>query len=250
MFYPRTGHGYEGFPGERYSESPDIIGEYLIPDPSSHNFRGIDVLSAVMRNITVKGITTGSCQLLKGGILGRSPTHARAGSDAREAGEAGGCSGTGRLRHFVGLGELIRQSARDYDRAGRSAGSGSLDRVVPDRDFAWVSGCGGRSTAVGLPDPESCADDESLDETTTATPMIKTTSADKVQERRSESSRLCMGILSAPGGYPHCDRDHKLPGSSVSTPVRTAVRGAAAQPAGCAASAALTAFCPKRCTAA
>jgi hypothetical protein len=47
--------------------------------------------------------------------------------------------------------------------------------------------------------------------------MIKTTSADKVQERRSESSRLCMGILSAPGGYPHCDRDHKLPGWSVKT---------------------------------
>jgi hypothetical protein len=53
---------------------------------------------------------------------------------------------------------------------------------------------------------------------TTATPMIKTTSADKVQERRSESSRLCMGILSVPGVYPHCDRDHKLPGSSVKTP--------------------------------
>jgi hypothetical protein len=48
--------------------------------------------------------------------------------------------------------------------------------------------------------------------------MIKTTSADKVQERRSESSRLCMGILSASGGYSHCDRDHKLPGSSVKTP--------------------------------
>jgi hypothetical protein len=112
---------------------------------------------------------------------------------------------------------LSRQSARDYNRAGRSAGSGSLDRVVPDRDFAWVSGCGGRSTAAGLRGPESCADDDSLDEATTATPMIKTTSADKVQERRSESSRLCMGILSAPGGYPHCDRDHKLPGSSVKT---------------------------------
>src|SRR5712672_1608803 len=76
---------------------------------------------------------------------------------------------------------LSRQSAPDYNRAGRSAGSGSVDCVVPDRDFAWVSGCGGCSAAVGLPESESCADDDSLDEITTATPMIKTTSADKVQ---------------------------------------------------------------------
>src|SRR5450631_105662 len=113
---------------------------------------------------------------------------------------------------------LSRQSARDYNRAGRSAGSASLDRAVPDRDCAWVSGCGGRSAAAGLPGSESCADDDSLDEIPTATPMINTTSADKVQERRSESSRLCMRALSAAGGYLHCDRDHKLPGSPVKTP--------------------------------
>src|SRR6267154_3481877 len=112
---------------------------------------------------------------------------------------------------------LSRQSARDYNRAGRSAGSGSRAGVVRDRDFAWVSGCGGRSTAAGLRGSESCADDDSLDEIPTATPMIKTTNADKVQERRSESSRLCMEILSASCGYPHCDRDHKLPGWSVKT---------------------------------
>jgi hypothetical protein len=90
--------------------------------------------------------------------------------------------------------------------------------------------------------------------------MIKTTSADKVQERRSESSGLCMGTLSAAGGYSHCDRDHKFPGSPLKTssalqlrthPIRgTAAAQGAVQPAGCAAPAALTAFCPKRCTAA
>src|SRR6202790_1037838 len=52
----------------------------------------------------------------------------------------------------------------------------------------------------------------------TATPIIKTTSADRVQERRSESSRLCMETLSASSVYPHCDRDHKLRGSPVKTP--------------------------------
>src|SRR5450631_2155078 len=90
---------------------------------------------------------------------------------------------------------LSRQSARDYNRAGRSAGTGSRAGVVPGRDFAWVSGCGGRATAAGLPGSESCADDDSLDEIPTATPMIKTTNADKVQERRSESSGLCMGDI-------------------------------------------------------
>src|ERR1700681_3219377 len=78
---------------------------------------------------------------------------------------------------------LSRQPARDYNRAGRSAGSGSLDCAVPDLDFAWVSGCGGCSAAGGLPVSESCADDDSLDEITTATPIIKTTNTDKVQER-------------------------------------------------------------------
>jgi hypothetical protein len=113
---------------------------------------------------------------------------------------------------------LSRQSARDYSWAGRAAGSGSLDREVPDRDGAWVSGCGGRSAAFGVPGSESCADEGSLEERPTATPIINTTSADKAQERRSESSRLCMEGLSASEGFPHCDRDHKLPGSPLKTP--------------------------------
>ena len=57
---------------------------------------------------------------------------------------------------------LSRQSARDYNRAGRAAGSGSLDRAVPDGDCEWGSGCWGRSAAVGVPRSESCADDDSL----------------------------------------------------------------------------------------
>ncbi len=113
---------------------------------------------------------------------------------------------------------LSRQSGWDYNRAGRSAGSGSLDRAVPDRVRDWGSGCEGRSAAVGLAASVSCADDDSRDETTTATPIIKTTRADSVQERRSESSRLCMVVLSACGGYPHYDRDHNLPGSPEKNP--------------------------------
>src|SRR5260370_2149870 len=83
---------------------------------------------------------------------------------------------------------LSRQSARDYNRTGRSAGSGFLDRVVPDRDFAWVSGCGGRSTAAGLPGSESSADDHSLADITTPTPMIKTTTPHNDQHLHPDSS--------------------------------------------------------------
>jgi hypothetical protein len=108
---------------------------------------------------------------------------------------------------------LSRQSAGDYNRAGGAAGSGSADRSVPGRDSAWVSGGARRSAAAGVPGLESCGGEDSLEETPTATPMINTTSADKVQERRSESSRLCMGRLSSDGGFPHYDRDHKLPES-------------------------------------
>ena len=145
---------------------------------------------------------------------------------------------------------LSRQSARDYNRPGGAAGSGSLDRAVPDGDCEWGSGCWGRSAAVGVPRSESRADDDSFEETPTATPMITTTSADKVQERRSESSRLCMGALSACGGFPHCDRDHKLPGSPLMIASALQLQTEPAQPTGCAAPAALTAFCPRRCTAA
>jgi hypothetical protein len=105
---------------------------------------------------------------------------------------------------------LSRQSARDYNRAGGAAGGGSVDWPVPVRDCAWISGDASCWAAGGLPELESCGDEDSLEETPTATPMINTTSADKVQERRSESSRLCMGRLSSDGGSPHCDRDHKL----------------------------------------
>jgi hypothetical protein len=99
----------------------------------------------------------------------------------------------------------------DYNRAGGASGSASADRSVPGRDSTWVSGGASRSAAGGLAGLESCGGEDSLEETPTATPMISTTSADKVQERRSESSRLCMGRLSAVGGFPHYDRDHNLP---------------------------------------
>ena len=110
---------------------------------------------------------------------------------------------------------LSRQSAGDYNRAGGGSGSGSADRSVPGRDSAWVSGGARRSAAAGLPALVSRGDEDSLEETPTATPMINTTSADKVQERRSESSRLGMGRLSTDCGFPYYDRDHKLPESPL-----------------------------------
>jgi hypothetical protein len=118
---------------------------------------------------------------------------------------------------------LSRQSARDYNRAGRAAGSGSLDRAVPDGDCEWGSGCWGRSAAVGVPCSESCADDDSFEETPTATPMITTTSADKVQERRSESSRPCMGDIVGLRRIPALRPGSQIAGFAPNDRVRPAV---------------------------
>jgi len=75
--------------------------------------------------------------------------------------------------------------------------------------------------------------------------MITTTNADKVQERRSESSAAMHGDIVGCGGFPHCDRDHKLPGSPNDR-VRLSCRRTGSTD-GCAAPAALTAFMPQRC---
>jgi hypothetical protein len=76
-----------------------------------------------------------------------------------------------------------------------------------------LPGSGSRADWDSCAEWDSCDGGDSLEEIPTAAAMIKTTSADRVQERRSESSRLCMGALSALGGFPHCDRDHRSPGS-------------------------------------
>ena len=95
--------------------------------------------------------------------------------------------------------------------------AGFVDREISDRDCAWVLGCGACSTAVGLVGAESCADEDCLDETPTATPMIKTTSADKVQERRSESSRPCMAAIVGLRWIPALRPGSQFPGITSKT---------------------------------
>jgi len=85
----------------------------------------------------------------------------------------------------------VQPGEKLYLAPGDRCGSGSA--TESDRDFDWVLGVRGCSRPLGW--RHQCRAQTMILATkmTTATPIIKTTRADNVQERRSESSRLWHG---------------------------------------------------------